>query len=163
MDINGTHIWYYKICKRETWLMMRNIVPDQHDENIDLGRFMHEFYYKRDKKEIAFGNVKFDILFQSKNEIVIGENKKSSKYEEASKWQLLYYLKVLKKAGINAKGQLVYPSERKRVNLELTKEVEDELNNIIDEIEKLSKMKKPPKVKKISFCKNCGYREFCFS
>ena len=42
MVVNGTLIWYYNICRREVWLMCRNIVPDQSDENIDYGRFMHE-------------------------------------------------------------------------------------------------------------------------
>jgi len=55
MEVNGTLIWYYNICKREVWLMCRNIVPDPSDENIDYGRFMHEQTYKRNKKEIAFG------------------------------------------------------------------------------------------------------------
>ncbi len=49
--------------------------------------------------------------------------KKSSKFEEASKIQLLYYLRELEKAGINAKGGvLLYPEERKRIDVELTRE-----------------------------------------
>lgn len=143
--------------------MARAIIPDQQDENINLGKFMHEHSYKRNEKEISFGNVKFDIVFQSKNEVVIGENKKSSKYSEASKAQLLYYLKVLKEAGVNAKGVLLYPSERKKVKVELNEEMEKYLQDVIEDIEKLSLLPKPPEVKKISFCKNCGYREFCFA
>ena len=61
--INGTLMWYYGICKREVWLMSRNIVPDQSDTNIDIGRFLHETAYSRNKKEIEFGNVKFDVLY----------------------------------------------------------------------------------------------------
>jgi CRISPR-associated exonuclease Cas4 len=42
MEVNGTLVWYYSICKREVWLMSRNISPDQRDTNIDIGRFIHE-------------------------------------------------------------------------------------------------------------------------
>ena len=40
MSANGTLVWFYKICKREVWLMSKNILPDQMDENIDLGRLV---------------------------------------------------------------------------------------------------------------------------
>ncbi|MFD3157029.1 CRISPR-associated protein Cas4 [Haloimpatiens sp. FM7330] len=163
MEVNGTLIWFYNICKREVWLMARGIVPDQNDENVDLGKFMHEHSYKRNEKEITFGNVKFDILFKSKDKLVIGENKKSSKYNEASKWQLLYYLKVLKKAGVNAEGVLVYPNERKRVEIKMDEKSEMKLDKMVDDIEQLSILSKPPKVEKIPFCKKCAYREFCYA
>lgn len=76
MEVNGTLIWYYNICKREVWLISHGIIPDQQNENVDLGRFIHENYYKRSKKEIQFGNVVFDVLYETGNELVIGETKK---------------------------------------------------------------------------------------
>nr|WP_290755281.1 Dna2/Cas4 domain-containing protein [Anaerostipes sp.] len=83
MEVNGTLIWFYKICKREVWMMAHNILPDQKDENIDIGRFMHEHSFQRNEKEVLFGNVRFDVIFKNKDEIVIGETKKSSKYQLA--------------------------------------------------------------------------------
>lgn len=163
MEVNGTLLWYYNICKREVWLMSHNIIPDQHDENIDLGRFIHEYSYQRQDKEISFGNVKFDVLLENKKEMLIGETKKSSKFSEASKWQLLYYLKTLRTAGINAKGLLLYPEERKRVSVELNKESEEKLNEMIEDIQKICLKDLPPQVKKIGYCKNCGYREYCYA
>lgn len=163
MEVNGTLLWYYNICKREVWLMSRNIVPDQHDENIDLGRFIHEYSYQRRDKEISFGNVKFDVLLENDKEILIGETKKSSKFSEASRWQLLYYLKTLRIAGINAKGLLLYPQERKRISVELDKENEARLNEMVKDIEEICLKNTPPKVKKIGYCKNCGYREYCYA
>ena len=50
MDVNGTLFWYYNICKREVWLMTHQIVPDQQDDNISFGRFLHETTYQRNKK-----------------------------------------------------------------------------------------------------------------
>lgn len=163
MDVNGTLVWYYNICKRQVWLMSRYIVPDQNDENIDLGRFIHEQAYIRNEKEISFGNVKFDVLFRKGKEITIGETKKTSRYEEASKWQLMYYLKVLRECGINAKGLLLYPEEKKRVEVLLDEESEAALNQMVDSIEGIIGNEIPPEVVKIHFCKNCAYRDYCYA
>lgn len=163
MDVNGTLIWYYNICKREVWLMLRGIVPDQHNDNIEIGRFIHEHSYQRNKKEISFGNVRFDIVFESKNQLIIGETKKSSKYSKASKWQLMYYLKVLKEAGVNAKGVLLYPEERRRSEIILTSEAEEELKEMEEEIEQIGLLEFPPQFQEIHYCKNCGYRDYCFA
>lgn len=160
--INGTLIWYYFMCHREVWLMYRNILPDQNDENIDIGRFIHEETYKRKNKEISFGNVRFDVIMKSKGKLIIGETKKSSKYEEASKWQLLYYLKQLRESNIEAEGLLLYPEEKKRVEIKLTKENLEKLCEVEKSIEKLLIGAAPKKVKK-ALCKKCGYREYCWS
>ena len=163
MGANGTLVWFYKICKREVWLMSKNILPDQMDENIDLWKFIHENSYQRKEKEVLFGNVKFDVVFENEDKLVIGETKKTSKYENASKYQLAYYLFVLKDSGINAEGVLLYPEEKKRTKVILTKELEEELKDIIKEIEEIQEKDIPPELKKINFCKNCGYREYCYS
>lgn len=163
MDINGTLVWYYKICKREVYLMSHGIVPNQDDDNLEIGRFIHENFYKRNEKEIRFGNVVFDVLYKNKNELVIGETKKSSKFLEASKWQLLFYLNLLKEAGIKAKGVLLYPEERKKVDVELTEENMRELRLITEEIQKIIDSDAPPKIEENHYCKNCAYREYCFA
>lgn len=163
VHVNGTLVWYYNICQREVWLMYRNIIPDQKDTNIDIGKFIHEESYKRNPKEITFGNVRFDILEKTKEGIVVGEIKKTSKYKEASKYQLLYYLNVLKQSGTNAKGVLLYPNEKKRENIELTSENINKLNDMIKEINNIAEAENAPKVKKINFCKHCAYREYCYS
>lgn len=161
--INGTLMWYYGICKREVWLMSRNIVPDQSDTNIDIGRFLHETAYSRNKKEIEFGNVKFDVLLHSKHKLIIGETKKSSKFHEASKMQLLYYLRLLEKAGIKASGVLLYPEEKKRVEVELDDENRGKLESAEKDITEIMESSLPPPVKKNKYCSNCGYREYCYS
>lgn len=163
MDINGTLVWYYCICKREVWLMSHNIIPDQKDTNIDIGRFIHESSYNRNKKEIHFGSTKFDVLMRKGNKMIIGETKKSSKFETASKYQLLFYLKVLEDAGIEAKGVLLYPEERKRIDVELTEAERSKLDEIIKHIITITEMEKPPKVEKNKYCNNCGYKEYCYA
>ncbi|MFD3270322.1 Dna2/Cas4 domain-containing protein [Paenibacillus dendritiformis] len=69
--ITGTLIWYYFICQREVWLMSRQIVADQSDENMDWGRFLHEHSYSREKKEIAWESIKIDALSNVKGQLVV--------------------------------------------------------------------------------------------
>ena len=163
LDIGGTLIWYYYICKREVWLMSRNIVPDQWDKNIDIGRFLHENSFNRENKEILFGNVKFDIVSQKNGEIIIGETKKTSKFHDSSIMQLIYYLRELSKVGVDAEGILHFIEEKRTEKVYLDKEKLNELKNAESEIQKIIESETPPPVEKNNFCKNCGYREYCFA
>lgn len=161
--VNGTLIWYYFICKREVWLMSHSLAPDQDDYNIDLGRFIHENSYGRNKKEISIGNIKVDILSKKDGYVLVGEIKKSSKYKESARMQLAYYLLELKRKGIEGKGSLMFPKEKQRIEVVLTEELEAELKVVEEEIRKIILEGKPPKPIKIALCKTCGYSEFCWS
>lgn len=115
-NINGTLIWYYYICKREVWLMSRAIIPEQDDTNIDYGRFIHENSYNREREEIVINNNKIDRIKFQGNKIIITEIKKTSKYLESSKMQLLHYLYELDKSGvINCIGKIKVPTEKKNL------------------------------------------------
>jgi len=159
---NGTLIWYYYICKREVWLIAHGIEPPQENELISIGRLIHEDYYKKFKKELFVDDkIKIDILEGRK---VIGEIKKSSKYLESAKMQLafyLYYLKIVKEK--NLEGELLIPEERRRIRIKLTPELEKTVENAILEVEKIANSLVPPKAVKNRYCKNCAYREFCWS
>lgn len=163
-NLTGTLIWYYYCCPREVWLMVHQINADQDNSNIDLGRFIHENTYSRDKqKEISIGNIKLDIMRQDKAGMVIGEVKKSSKYLQSARMQLAFYLKELKNRGINAKGELLFPKEKRKEQVELTLELEQELELAASNIERISMRETPPIPEKKSLCKNCAYKEFCWS
>ncbi len=163
MDVTGTHIWYYFICKREVWLITRNIAPDQEDENMDLGRFINEHTYQRDKQEVLIGNIKVDRIRREEGQLVIGEVKKSSRFIESSRFQLLFYLQTLKKMGIDARGELMFPEEKKKQTVELTACAEQELNQAVEEIKRIARQSVPPPPVKIGFCRNCAYREYCWA
>ena len=106
------------------------ITPDEDDSNVELGRFLHELRYGRDKKEINLGNIKLDIMRRDGEEIVIGEIKKSSHFKESARMQLGFYLKELKQRGIRARGELLFPEEKRRERVDLTTELEEELNKV---------------------------------
>lgn len=143
--------------------MSHQIVPDQENSNVDIGRFLHEESYKRDKKEISLGNIIIDVMKKENGELVVGEVKKSSKFKESARMQLLYYLKELKDKGIKAKGVLMFPKEKKREEIDLAEDDEKELEKVVKDILRIMYLDKPPEAEKINFCKKCAYSEFCFS
>ncbi len=165
--ITGTLIWYYFVCEREVWLMAHEINPFQDDPFLEIGRIIHEESYKGEKKEIEIDNMKFDLIkrqgdSEAKN-ILIAEIKKSSHFLEASTMQLCFYLLNLEKMGIIAEGELLFPREKKRVGVKLDDEKREKLKSAIERIKEIIKKEKPPPAQKIKFCKNCAYKEFCWS
>jgi len=163
MPVTGTDIWYYFICKRQCWLMVHRIAPDEEDENIEIGRFIHEYRYGRQKKELDLGSVKIDRVIKVKGELVVREIKKSSRFLESARFQLLYYLDVLRNMGVIAKGELVFPEERDKETVEWTPEGKEKLNKAVEEIRRIARLAVPPEPRKIGFCKKCAYREYCWA
>lgn len=163
LHVTGTLIWYYYICHREVWLMAHNILPDQDNANIDLGRFIGENTYQRDKKEIAIGHIKVDVLRKDKGKLVVGEVKKTSKYEKSAMMQLGLYLLEMKEKGVEASGELLFPKEKKKVKIELTEEMIAEIDKARRDILRIIYKGMPPPPEKIKFCRNCAYSEFCWS
>jgi CRISPR-associated exonuclease Cas4 len=145
------------------WLMSRNIVADQDNPFIELGRFINETTYKRDRKQIHLENVIIDLTKLDDEKIVIGEIKKSSRAKEAARMQLCYYLYVLRDYGIEAEGELLFPKEKRREKVTLTDETVREIECTIEEIKRIATQELPPKAVRIGYCTNCGYREFCWS
>ncbi|MCX7942665.1 MAG: CRISPR-associated protein Cas4 [Dictyoglomaceae bacterium] len=161
--INGTLIASYFICKRELWFMAHEIIPDQDNSLLELGRFIEEEFYKREDKGFIIGEMKIDIVRQGNENIIIGEIKKSSRSEISGIMQLSYYLIRLKEFGILAKGEILIPEERKKIPIELTKEIEEKIKKAIEDIQTIIMEPFPPKLEKIKYCTPCAYREFCWS
>lgn len=74
--------------------------------------------------------------------------------------QLASYLHRLKRRGVEAKGELIIPKEKKRIPVELTEEIELELKKAFSEIERIMEQSRPPEPVKNKYCRNCAYREF---
>lgn len=163
VSVNGTLVWYYYICKREVWLMSRNITGDQDNKYMDIGRFIHESSYSKDKKEISIGNIKVDVIKKNKGNVLIGEMKKSSKFKESARMQLAYYLYRLKEYGINGEGVLMFPKEKKRIEVVLNDELIEEIELVEKDIIKIINDELPIKPIKVKYCRNCAYNEFCWS
>ncbi|MED0674138.1 CRISPR-associated protein Cas4 [Aneurinibacillus thermoaerophilus] len=161
--VSGTFIWYYTICKREVWLLSRQLNADQDFENIVLGRYLGEHYYGREKKELEVGNSKIDTYRWDGDQLVISEVKKSSTYRESAKLQLQFYLYELRQRGIDARGELRFPEEREKETVDLTDDDVERLERIIQEIQEIVSQPYPPVPRKLAVCKSCAYAEFCWS
>lgn len=159
-----TLIWYYYICPREVWLMAHEINPEQDDPLVELGRFFHYQSYKKDRKEISFDGMKIDLIRKGEDgSCIVCEVKKSSRFELSAKMQLLYYLYRLKKMGVNAKGELLIPRERKKIKVELNDELEEEIMEAVRNIRKIVYRESPPQPVRIKYCGRCAYRYFCWA
>jgi len=163
IKITGNIIQYNYICKRKVWLSSRQISPDQDNHHLEIGRFIGLSTYKREKKEIRLENIVVDISKLDKEKIVVGEVKKSSKSREAAKMQLAFYLHTLKEYGIDAIGELLFPTEKKKEKVVLDEELTHKLEIAIGEIESIAAQYIPPSAIRIRYCTNCAYREFCWS
>ncbi len=161
--ITGNLVNAYFICHRKVWLFAHEINPSLDNPYLEIGTLIGEQSYKREKKEIQAGNMKIDLIKKENGNIVVAEIKKSSKGEKAATMQLLFYLYQLRQKGIEANGELLIPKERKKISVELTEENEKELKKAFADIKEILKMETPPPLKKISFCKNCAYSEFCWA
>ncbi len=159
----GTLIWYYFICKREVWLMARSIVPEQDHDLVAMGRWIEETTYQRSRKRINLEHVVIDVMNVEKGKILVGEVKKSSRYVKSATMQLAYYLFVLKQKGIHAEGVLLFPKERKRLQVVLDERLEQELLAVLRDIQAIIRKEVPPPPVPCRFCKKCAYAEFCWS
>ncbi|WP_042274361.1 CRISPR-associated protein Cas4 [[Clostridium] dakarense] len=163
MKLTGTLINYYFHCKRQCWLLGNRINLEDNSEDVRIGRVLHEIRADGVKnRELAIENVKIDKL--TKDHLV--EIKKSDADVEASKWQVLLYLKILKEKGINRKGKIEFIEKNKIDNkivfLDLNEKNELELEDIEIKINNLINNSIAPSPNLKRGCKKCAYYEYCF-
>lgn len=161
--MNGTIINYYFHCKRQCYMFAHRLNLEDNSEIVRVGKAIHEDKAKSsENSEIKIDNIALDKI----NSKYVVEIKKSDADIEACKWQLLYYLKILKDKGIERKGKLEFieknKTDRKIIFIELNEEIEKELNEHISKIEELLSMDELPTVINKSACKKCAYYEYCY-
>jgi CRISPR-associated exonuclease Cas4 len=152
---------YYFICPIKMWLHYHKINLEDNSEDVRIGKVLHEIS-ENQVDEVSFEGIKVDKI--TKDYVV--EVKKSDSDIEAAKWQLMYYLYILKQKGIEKKGRLeIFEKNRqdkKRFVIELTEENERKLLKILEDIERILSNDTPPKPKFESKCRKCAYYEYCF-
>ncbi|HIE43192.1 MAG TPA: CRISPR-associated protein Cas4 [Candidatus Omnitrophica bacterium] len=163
MGLTGSLLNAYFICGRKFWLFAHEISADPDWELLELGRLIAEGTYRRSKKELQTEGMKIDLIHKHDGRIIVGEIKKSAKGMKAATMQLAYYLYRLKKQGVKISGELLIPKEKKRIKVELTPNLEQELEATFIKMKEIMNNDRPPPAKKIRFCTRCAYREFCWS
>ena len=163
MQINGTLINYYFHCKRQCYLHGNRLNLEDESEDVKIGKALHEQKYSDNKNsEIAIDNIRLDKLTAK----YLIETKKSDADLIAAKWQLMYYLKILKSKGIIRKGRIEVIEKNKQnksfIEVELSAVEEQELDKVILEIEELLEGNQIPPVLNVSKCKKCAYYAYCY-
>ena len=163
MNVNGTLINYFFHCKRQCYLHGNRINLEDNSEIVKIGKAIHEKKAAHSlNSEISIDNIKLDKLTSE----YLTEVKKSDADIEAGKWQLIYYLKILKKKGLIRKGKLEYIEKNKSVKkviyIELNDELEKQIDDYVQQINKLIKGNKIPDVINKASCKKCAYYEYCY-
>ncbi|PRR79756.1 hypothetical protein CLLU_34310 [Clostridium luticellarii] len=136
---------------------------EDNSEDVHIGKIIHELKSEGKKNaEISIDNVKIDKI--TKDYLV--EIKKSDADIEAVKWQVLFYLSLLKSKGINREGKIEFQEKNKQdkkiIYVSLTEENEMKLKELSSNMEKLFEEDMPPKVKKVKGCRKCAYYEYCY-
>lgn len=158
--ITGVMFYYYFVCKRKLWLFSKGISLEEENENVLLGKLLDENTYATEEKHIMIDDT-INIDFVKRWE-VLHEVKKSKDIEEASIWQVKYYLYFLKNKNIDIKkGVIDYP-KIKEIR-EVTLEAGDMaiIEDILKDIKKIINSTETPLFKKMAICKNCAYFEYC--
>lgn len=163
LRVSGTLIWYYYICPRQVWLISHQLTPDAEDQNILIGRLIDETAYGREKKELVVGSSRVDVYQFTDERLLVGEVKKSSRYRESARMQLAFYLKELAARGVDAEGELRFPTEKTREKVVLDEKTIVALAKAEENILQLIDLEKPPPPVKNRFCRRCAYAEFCWS
>lgn len=159
--ITGVMIYYYFVCYRKLWYFCHGINMEAEDESVLLGKLLDESSYQRNEKHINIDNViNIDFLKEHQE---LHEVKKSKSIEEASIWQVKYYLYYLSKRGVkNLKAQIDYPLLKKNLIVELTKDDTIKLEEVISDILNINKLDFPPPFSGKKICPKCAYHDLCF-
>lgn len=163
MNINGTLVNYYFHCKRQCYLFGNRLNLEDNSERVKIGKALHEEKYQGDSNaELAIDNIRLDKLTSK----YLIETKKSDADVEATKWQVLYYLSILKAKGISRIGKIEYieknKQDKKIVYVELTLEIEVRIQEISEEIRQLIERDTVPPVLHEPKCKKCAYYAYCY-
>lgn len=160
MRITGTLINYYFHCKRQCFLSYNRLNMEDNSPDVLIGKVLHENKFLEDEEaEISIENIKVDKI----TKYYVVEYKKRDSDIEATRWQLLYYLYILKQKGIDKKGKILFDSasNKKIIYVELNKNIEEELEKIIEEIKTFLSNEKIPQFEFKNHCRKCAYYNYC--
>lgn len=158
--VTGVMIQYYYVSKKELWYFANNVNMNYDDSNIDIGNQIQDSSFSRENTRNALidGTIAVDII-EGKDRIY--EVKKSSTLRKPAVMQLKYYLWYLKKnKGVEMKGELKIPEEKKTEIIELTKDDEEEIKEVLEEIRDIITSDEPPEADLEKLPENATYSDF---
>ena len=160
-EITGMMVYYYFVCKKKLWYFANQIQMEQNSELVEIGKIIDETSYKNQEKHILIDNtINIDFI---KNNVILHEVKKTKSIEEASIWQVKYYMYYLEQKGVeNIKAKIDFPLIKETKDVVLNYEDRQALQNIITNIREIINSKNPMDVIQDKKCKKCAYYDLCF-
>lgn len=176
LSITGTLVNYFVLCPRKAWLAVHGLWMEQESEAVALGQWLDETSYA---EELQHVNVEVEdpsglrlagrIDWVELRDGVLHETKRSPAALEAHRWQLRFYLWLLKLRGVTRSdgqpftGQLNFPRQRRTEAVELTPKDEQQLAALVHALNHVARQPAPPpRCANRSFCRKCAYEELCF-
>ncbi|MHA1813725.1 MAG: CRISPR-associated protein Cas4 [Candidatus Thorarchaeota archaeon] len=161
LHITGTMINYYLVCPRKLWLFARKLGREADSDLVRLGLVLHEQSFPRKEKEILImDRLKIDHTTRGEN-IVVHEVKSSWSQHRAARLQLLFYLREMKRLGVQCTGELHFRRQRRKERVVLDEKAEGEVEAAIAAIGQIVNSKTPPGVPPRAPCRGCSYRDYC--
>ncbi len=176
LRVGGMLVGYYALCPRKAWLSLRGLWMEQESDQVAIGRLLGQTSYARERKEVDLVATAPDgtelvgrIDWADLREGVLHETKKSRAVEEAHRWQLKFYLWLLKLSGVTREdgqpytGMLNYPALKRTEEVTLTPEDEQRLAEMAAALRRLAaEPTPPPRITRRKFCKACAFEELCY-
>jgi CRISPR-associated exonuclease Cas4 len=161
LKVTGVEINYYFVCKKKLWFFSHGMGMEVNSTLVEIGKEVHNDSYQRESKEIMIDNIIcLDFL---EKELVVNETKLTKSMEEATRFQLLYYLYYMENKGVQGlKGVIRYPKAKRTEELVLTQEYRELITKVVEEISDIRDMTVPPHAERSKKCNKCSYFELCF-
>jgi len=160
-EITGIMVYYYFVCKKKLWYFANQIQMEQNSELVEMGKIIDETSYENQEKYILIDNtINIDFI---KNGSILHEVKKTKSIEEASIWQVKYYMYYLEQKGVeNVKAKIDFPLIKETKDIVLNNEDRQALQNVIENIKKIINSNIPIDVIQNKKCKKCAYYDLCY-
>jgi CRISPR-associated exonuclease Cas4 len=159
---NGIKVNYWAVCPRKLWLFAKGMRMEQSSDRVLLGRLLHEGAYPSlPRREVMLDElVRVDVV-EGQGRVL--EGKHSRRLVHAARLQVAYYLLYLRHLGAgDMVGELRFPKERRREEVRLTPDLEEQVADALREIARVEAMPSPPHVDYMSICRPCAYAELCW-
>ena len=175
--ITGMVLGYFLICPRKAWFSHQGLWMEHESESVLIGRHLDTQSYSRELKQIDLEaeledgtRLKGRVDWIELREGILHETKLGRSCEEAHKWQLRFYLLLLKlthaenNPGTGFRGEINYTRLKKKVPVELDRNSQQTLLAKIQELKILLHQADIPEIfPKRSFCRKCAFEELCYT
>lgn len=160
-EITGLMVYYYFVCKKKLWYFVNQIQMEQNSELVEIGKIVDDTSYENQEKHILIDNtINIDFI---KNSAILHEVKKTKAIEEASIWQVKYYMYYLERKGVkNVKAKIDFPLIKETKVIILNKEDRQAIKEVIVHIQEIINSKIPMDVEQDKKCKKCAYYDLCY-